>query len=78
MISLIQYKPNERPSFEQIYRNNWLNKNNEELDRTVMSFENDEEILIMELQKKDFLMKREKKINRNKLKQIKFCFKKRI
>ena len=78
LISLIQYKPNERPSFEQIYRNKWLNKNNEELDRTVMSFENDEEILIMELQKKDFLMKREKKINRNKLKQIKFCFKKRI
>ena len=78
LISLIQYKPDDRPSFEQIYRNKWLNKNVEELERTVMAFENDEEKLIMELQKKDFLTKREKKVNQNKSKQIKFCFKKKL
>ena len=78
LISLIQYKPDDRPYFEQIYRNKWLNKNVEELERTVMAFENDEEKLIMELQKKDFLTKREKKVNQNKSKQIKFCFKKKL
>ena len=78
LINLIQYKSDDRPSFEEIYRNKWLNKNTEELERTVMAFENDEEKLIMELQKKDFLMKREKKVNKNKSKQIKFCFKKKI
>ena len=76
LISLIQYKPDDRPNFEQIYRNKWINKNVEELDRTVMAFENDEEKLIMELLKKDFLMKRERRAN--KLKKIKFCFKRKI
>ena len=78
LISLIQYKPDDRPFFEQIYRNKWLNKNVEELERTVMAFENDEEKLIMELQKTDFLMKREKKVNKNRSKQIKFSFKKKL
>ena len=41
-----------------------------------MAFENDEEKLIMELLKKDFLMKRERRAN--KLKKIKFCFKRKI
>ena len=77
IISLIQYKADDRPSFEQIYRNKWLNKNVEELERAVMAFENDEEKLIRELQKKDFLMKRERRANKSKSKQIKFSFKKK-
>ena len=77
LISLIQYQPDDRPSFEEIYRNKWLNKNVEELDRTIMAFENDEEKIIMELQKKDILIKEERKINKNKSKKIKFRFKKK-
>ena len=80
LINLIMYKPEERPSFEQIYRNNWLNKNNKELEQTIMAFETDEEKLIEELQKKDFIIKKEKIIN-NKEKntnQIKFRFKKKV
>ena len=71
LISLIQYKPEQRPSFEQIYRNKWLNKDSEELNNAIMAFESDEEKLIMELQKKDFLIKVEKKINKSKAKQSK-------
>ena len=77
LISLIQYKPEQRPSFEQIYRNKWLNKDSEELNHTIMAFESDEEKLIMELQKKDFLIKVEKNINKSKAKQSKFSFKKK-
>lgn len=77
LINLIQYNPEQRPNFEQIYRNKWLNKDIEELDQTIMAFESDEEKLIMELQKKDFLIKVEKKIKNNKLKQGKFFFKKK-
>ena len=77
LISLIQYKPEQRPSFEQIYRNKWLNKDSEELNHAIMAFESDEEKLIMELQKKDFLIKVEKKINKSKAKQSKFIFKKK-
>ena len=59
LISLIQFKPEDRPSFERIFRSIWLNKNIEQLDRTVMAFENDEEKLIMELQKQDFLKEKQ-------------------
>ena len=31
LCNLIQYIPEERPSFEEIYRNKWLNKNEEEI-----------------------------------------------
>lgn len=77
LINLIQYKPEHRLKFEQIYRNKWLNKDIEELDKTIMIFESDEEKLIMELQKKDFLIKVEKKIKKNKIKQGRFNFKKK-
>ena len=55
LINLVQYKPDYRPTFEQIYRNKWVNKNIEKLGLTAMAFENDEEKLILELQKKDYL-----------------------
>ena len=58
--SLISYQPKDRPSFEQIYRNKWLNKDVEYVNSIFAAYENDEEKLIMELQKKDFLIKKEK------------------
>ena len=62
LISLVGYTPDERPNFEQIYRNKWINKNLKELDDTYAQFEYDEEKLIMELQKKDYLIEKEKQI----------------
>ena len=52
---LLNYKPEDRYSFEQIYRNKWLNKNFEYIDDVLASFENDEEKLLMEFQKQDFI-----------------------
>ena len=63
--SLIAYRPKERPSFEQIYRNKWLNKDAEYIDDSIYGFENDEEKIIMELQKKDFYLKKNN-LNKNK------------
>ena len=64
---LIQYRPKDRPSFEQIYRNKWLNRNKNYIKSTFLLFENDEEKLIMELQKNDFLIQKEKdKIEKEK------------
>ena len=75
LISLVGYTPDERPNFEQIYRNKWINKNLKELDDTYAQFEYDEEKLIMELQKKDYLIEMEKQINK---KTNKFKFKKNM
>ena len=65
LCSLISYRPKDRPSFEQIYRNKWLNKNVDTLNHTFMTFENDEEKLIMELQKNDFLIQKEREQYQN-------------
>ena len=66
LTSLIHYNPDERPSFEQIYRNKWLNSNRDELELITASNENDEEKVIMELQKSDFLINKEKEIPKKK------------
>ena len=89
LCSLIQYKPEERPNLELIYRNKWLNKNNEEIKTISQNFEYDEEKLLLELDKSDFILnkskeinkKREKERNQNKKKcdnkfKFKFSFKK--
>ena len=65
LCSLIQYRPKDRLSFEEIYRNKWLNKDIEYINNTYNTFENDEGQLIMELQKKDFLIRLEKELNGN-------------
>ena len=62
--SLIGYNPDDRPDFEAIYRNKWINKNNEELHNIFWGFEYDEEKLIMELQKNDYLIEKAKTINK--------------
>ena len=77
--SLIQYKPKDRPSFENIYRNKWLNKDSDKINTVFSAFENDEEKLIMELQKLDFLIRKEEEfneeINNNNLNEKKLSFK---
>jgi serine/threonine protein kinase len=60
LCSLIEYKPDDRPCFEEIYRNIWLNKNSEQINNIHSINQGEEEKMIMELQKSDFLIKKEK------------------
>ena len=56
--SLIQYKPEDRPSFEEIYRNKWLHKNSEEISEITDNNYLEEEKLMLELNKSDFLLEK--------------------
>jgi len=71
---LINYIPEERSSFEQIYRNKWLNSDVDIIKKILIVNENDEEKAIMELQKSDFLIKMDKNSSTN---HKKFKFKKK-
>ena len=68
LCSLIAYKPEERPDLELMYRNKWLNKNTEDIINIAENFELDEEKLIIELDKSDFLMNKRNTINENRKK----------
>ena len=72
--SLTDYEAKDRPNFESIYRNKWLNKNRDELENIVAYNENDEEKIIMELQKSDFLINKEENSTEKK---PKFIFKRK-
>ena len=72
---LINYVPEERLNFEQIYRNKWLNNNFDIIRKILIINESDEEKAIMEFQKSDFLIKMDKNSNQ---KQKKFRFKKKM
>ena len=63
LCSLIQYRPSERPDFEQIYRNKWLNKNTEEITEILENNELDEKKLIIEMNKSDFLIEKRNYLN---------------
>ena len=60
LCSLIQYKPEQRPNFEEIYKNKWINKNTEELTDIFEINQYDEVKLILELKKSDYLIKKKK------------------
>jgi serine/threonine protein kinase len=64
-LKLIKVKPHERFNFEELYRNKWLNKNMDNLDNVVANFETDEEKLLLELQKQDFIIKKSQIIKEN-------------
>ena len=60
LCNLIQFKPNDRPDFEKILRNKWLNKNLDEIDK-ILGFKSEggnylHSHLITEFQKSDFLI----------------------
>lgn len=65
LLVLTELFSNEQPSYERIIRNKWLNKNSEELHIIYCGFEPDQNKLIMELQKNDFLIETKKIINKN-------------
>ena len=70
LCSLIQIIPEERPKFEEIYRNKWLNKNVDEISKIFQGFRNDEQKLIIELRKNDYLSEKEKDLKKNRKKFI--------
>ena len=63
LCKLIQYNPKDRLSFEEIYRNKWLNKNRKQILEIEENFKKDEEKIIIELNKSDFLFEKNKYIN---------------
>lgn len=72
LCSLIKYDPNERPNFEEIYRNKWVNKNVQEINKIYDINNQNEEKLIMELNKSDFLITKKKELKKS---DNKFIFK---
>ena len=77
LCKLIQIYPEDRPSFEEIYRNQWLNRNSEFLKKLLDGFRNDEPKLIMELRKSDYLMEKKKDIENNSKSRKKYVFNKK-
>ena len=75
LLGLIQYEPNERPNFEQVYRDKWLNKNLDLIKFIIIGNDSDEEKLLMELQKSDFLKMKEIEKKEKILTRKKYVFK---
>ena len=67
IIDLLQCNPKDRPCFEKIYRNKWLNKDLDICEDVARTYERAEEKLLMEFQKLDFLIRKDKS-NANKTK----------
>jgi len=65
LCSLIEYKPEDRPCFEEIYRNIWLNKNSKQIKNIYSVNLGEEEKMIVEFQKSDFLIEIEKEIEKD-------------
>ena len=84
LINLIQYKSKNRSSFEEIYRNKWLNKNWKKILEIKENNINDNQMIIIELDKSEFLFEKNKHINEqrkqigifnaNKYKDKKICY----
>ena len=66
LCNLIQFRPEDRLNFEQIYRNKWLNDNLDVIKDVMNGFENDEEKMILEFQKNDFLAEKNKEKDKEK------------
>ena len=68
LCSLMEYAPEERPSFEEIYRNKWLNKNGDVIELITNSYtegEGEENRLLKELLRSDFLLEKQEQIDRD-------------
>ena len=72
LINLIHFEPKDRSKFDEIYGDQWLNENSENIEMIVNTNENNEEKLVMELQKSDFLIKKEKDLKGKRKKKIIF------
>ena len=66
LCSLIQFKPYERANFESIIRNKWLNKNKKEINKILNINLADEDNIVLELRKSDFLINNTKSYRNEK------------
>ena len=74
LCSLIQIEPEDRPNFEEIYRNKWVNKNADYISEIKRNFIFDEQKLIIELRKSDFLVDKKQELQKENLQRKKFIF----
>ena len=58
LINLLQDNVEKRSNMEQIIRSKWLRKNLVDIDKIVNDYDNDNEKFLTELQKQDFIMKK--------------------
>ena len=71
---LLQYSPDERFSFDKIYRNKWVNKNRKEITDIINSFlEGEEDKLMRELIKSDYILEKKAQIRSNVHRKFKFA-----
>lgn len=72
---LITYIPSERLTFEEIYRNMWLNKNSDDASTVINAFSDGEEDKFMkELVKSDFYLEKQKQIDKEVPNKANFTF----
>ena len=65
LCSLIEYSPEDRPSFEEIYRNKWLNKTKKDNYNITDYFcDGDENKTMRELAKSDYLINKKKELRK--------------
>ena len=74
---LINYKPNDRPIFEEIFRNKWLNKNLDKIKEIYNTNFIMEGTMIIELYKSDYLIYKKKELKKKRTK-FKFNCKKEM
>ena len=74
LCGLIQFKPEERPNFKEIYYNKWLNKNSKEISKICKINELNDSKLVLELNKSDFLINKRNSLNKERKK---FIFKRK-
>ena len=74
LCNLVQIEPEERPTFEEIYRNKWLNKNKDEIKKVLKGFGNDEPKFLVEIRKSDYLIEKRKDLEKDNNRKKKFVF----
>ena len=65
LCNLVQYLPEERPDLENIIRNKWLNRNSKEIKKISDLHNFDEDNLLLELRKSDFIINYEEKYRKD-------------
>ena len=70
---LLYYLPEKRFSFDEIYRNTWVNENRKEVTDIINSFlEGEEDKLMRELIKSDYILEKKAQIKSNARPKFKF------
>ena len=75
LCSLIHYVPEERPNFEEIFRNKWLNKHLDDISLLKIQFlDGEEDKFMKELVKSDFYLEKQNEIKKGPEKRSNFIF----